>query len=100
MSDEQSTPTPPAEPDVPPEKIVEFFERVGVSDECPICKTRKWVLPHPDHGGILSLPNPLSTGQTFAVPAYLVVCSNCQFMRLHAKITVDEKIAGFAKEGT
>src|ERR1700683_1513529 len=102
MTDEQSPPSLPSQlpqesPDASATDLIAFFERVGASEACPICKTNKWNMVSRDHGGGLHLPNPLSSGTVLAVPAYLFVCDNCQFMRMHSKKLIDERIAALAK---
>jgi hypothetical protein len=99
MADDPPIEPPPPPPDASLEEVLAFFGRVGVSDECPICKTRRWAFPERDRGGVLRLPNPISSGQILSVPAYMLVCENCQFVRLHAKRPIDEEIAALKKEG-
>ena len=49
---------------------------------------------------MVELPNPLSTGKIMQVPAYIVVCENCSFVRMHSKRIIDEKIAALGKESS
>jgi hypothetical protein len=82
----------PADKDATADEMAAFLGRVGAIDECPICKTDKWIFVGRDHGGVVYLPNPQSTGLMMAVPSYMLICNNCNFIRLHAKKIIDKKL--------
>jgi len=94
MGEEAKLPTNeiPAGKDATIDEMVAFFRGVGAKDECPICKTDEWTFPNRDYGGVVYLQNPPSTGPMMAVAAYLMICNNCNFIRLHAKKVIDKKI--------
>lgn len=88
----------PAGKDATIDEMVAFLRRVGAIDKCPICKTDEWTFPNRDNGGVIYLLNPSSPSHLMAVPAYVMVCNNCSFIRLHAKRVIDKKISSISEK--
>lgn len=69
-----------------PEALSRFFESVGASSACPICKREQWKIP--GDGGTIAHAFPWATpdGELYmnGVPVIMMVCGNCSFVRPHA----------------
>lgn len=82
-------------------KALEYVGNTTPNAECPFCKTSKWSFE--GGGGILSpVPKlgyiPLTTvgffGPAPAIPAIILTCTNCGFVRHHNVPMVMTKIEG------
>jgi hypothetical protein len=78
-------------------RALEVLAERGARDDCPICNGSEWDAP--GHLGNLIGNVPLSTpfqeavrddeGGLAAITAYVMVCANCGFVRLHSAVVLD-----------
>lgn len=72
--------------------LMAYLNRVGASVKCPSCGHADWELVDmPEHTAAVPLvqDNGGWVAPPARVPAYVLVCRNCAFIRMHAKINVE-----------
>lgn len=109
MSEDDSKPKEEAWFDTAPprasrDEVVQFFRERKTRDECPICGTADWILPDEEERYSSYLPLGDDDGKIRIggphIPIVVVVCSNCGFLRQHAKMLIAAALrAAGRKEG-
>ena len=76
------------------EDFAEFLERVNAHLPCEACRKGAWTLPAANQGLVLNLPVGVDPGleNSARVPAYMLLCTSCGNIRLHARTIVDKSI--------
>lgn len=115
MSEDQTGPDAPmAAPaplpdhlDAEATKLLEFFNNVGASMECPCCKKTSWDLevgPDADHKASLRFEARADDGaidknaKVSFIPVYALTCINCGFLRLHRRAAISNWQSNRRKE--
>jgi hypothetical protein len=79
--------------------IVQYLMERGAKSECPSCGQNNWSVFHPARDGVmpLALQSPqalLNQGLVFgggkSIPAMLMLCHNCAFIRPHAAMFIGQ----------
>ena len=74
--------------------ITQFFDERKVSPVCPICSSRQWHLLTPAGEGTKTTrlkkltPQGPVDAEYPAIPTFLVICTNCNFLREHAAMAL------------
>lgn len=74
-------------------RLTDFLKQRGASVACPSCGKSQWKHVHvPEHTGAVPLiqDDGAWVAPPARIPVYVLVCANCAFVRMHAKIDVDE----------
>jgi hypothetical protein len=79
-------------------RLNRFFELTGAeSSGCPVCGTEDWhISDEPDFEAnlvLLTAPGGALTQPIAHMPVYVLVCSKCAFVRMHAKSYVEHTLA-------
>lgn len=80
------------------DEITAFFDKVGAKQPCPICTKWAWTIPEPKGGRNVGLFSPREDGGYVmpegVVPAILLACQNCGFLRMHSFLKLKTSIRG------
>ncbi|MDK2756425.1 MAG: hypothetical protein KYX66_06785 [Blastomonas fulva] len=78
-------------------KMATFLKDKKATPNCSSCGSNNWTVPDDEmamlrlpifeQGNIISMPGP-------AIPAYIMLCNNCGFIRMHSVAVVDPKAMG------
>ncbi len=74
-------------------RLTGFLKKRQAQTACPSCGKDQWqFLTPPEHTAAVPLvqDNGGWVSPPARVPVYILVCRNCAFVRMHAKINVDE----------
>lgn len=75
--------------------LQEFFQKVGARGDCPVCSRNEWEVP-PRNSSAIQLGQPKDGGLVIgggpAVPISVVICTNCGFVRQHARLLIERKL--------
>ena len=64
-------------------KMQAHFAVKGVVVSCPMCKTERWGMLQKDDEALL-------IGLEKVPPAYVLICMNCGFVRMHVRDVLDD----------
>jgi hypothetical protein len=72
------------------EEVREFLVGRGAKFKCEVCGSTDWGIPVTDGGAQVALPTTTGSNVNIGttVPAFLTYCTNCGFVRLHARFIV------------
>lgn len=94
MADEK----PDKKRDDPPaltrEQLVSYFQNVGAKDRCPICDYTGWYVFTRGEENVVKLDYEVENS---FLPAIVMVCRNCNFVRLHLKRLIEDDYSSGAK---
>lgn len=95
MSDDKNNTTPKLGP-ISVTVIEQFFNEKKAFNGCPCCSKQSWTLVEPPADYVWNYGSNMTSGgfvmPSPSVPAVLLACNNCGFIRTHAATLIQEYI--------